>query len=245
MDYKSIQKALMLKKLAALFFSFLLVACGGGGGGASPSSDVVASSLAFPLRQININQLENSSSAPFTVSGTINGYSVTGSGNIVDSLLSEASFEGKSALKQTSSIKGTITANGQTSSLDSSGATYVDYNYILLGEIDSYYTIYTDYSVPTSVHVNDAGPLVNGKRYTISINKTLFDTVEVSYVVEADTATTALLSIIYTHKDINGAFTGEQTINKYRIGADGTSTRVKSTVSVNTSTSKGNLVFSF
>jgi len=69
-NYKSIHKALMLKKLATLFFSFLLVACGGGGGGSSPSSDVVASTLAFPLRQININQLENSSSAPFTVSGT-------------------------------------------------------------------------------------------------------------------------------------------------------------------------------
>lgn len=235
----------MLKKLAALFFSFLLVACGGGGGGSSSGSGVVASTLAFPLRQININQLVNSSSVAFTVSGTINGDGVTGSGNITYSGLSNATFEGKPALKQTATVTGTTTSNGKTSPINSSGNVYVDSNYVLLGEINNYYTIYTDYSVPTSVHVNDTGTLVNGKRYTISISRPLFDTVEVTYLVEADTSTTALLSVFYTHKDINGVFTGEQTINKFRIGADGTSTRVQSTVSLNTSTSKGNLVYTF
>lgn len=245
MDYKSIQKALMLKKLAALFFSFLLVACGGGGGGSSSGSGVVASTLAFPLRQININQLENSSSAPFTVSGTYNGYSVTGSGNITDSrLMRDATFEGKSALKQTSTITGSITVNGQTAPLSSSDTTYVDPNYVLLGNSGNYYIVYADYSIPTSVYVNDTGTLVTGKKYASSINKTLLGTLTVTYVVEADTATTALVSIIFTDKDSYGTVTETQT-NQYRITADGTSARVKFTIWTNTSTSKGTLVLSF
>lgn len=221
---------------------FVVLSCVRGGGS---SSNVVASTLAFPLRQININQLVNSSSVPFKVSGTINVDSVTGSGNITYSGLSNATFEGKPALKQTATVTGTTTSNGKTSPVNSSGNTYVDLNYVLLDEIGDYYTIYTNHSVPTRVHVNDTGTLLTRKRYTLSITRPLFDTVEVTYLVEADTATTALLSTIYTHKDINGAFTGGQTINQYRIGADGTSTRVQSTVSLNTSTSKGNLVYTF
>ena len=234
----------MIKKIVLLVSVLLtLAACGGGGGS---GSGVVASTLTFPLQQININQLVNSSSAPFTVSGTMNGYSVTGTGNLTDGTLSAATFEGNPAQQQITTITGSITVNGQTSSLGSSSTTYVDSNYLPLGVSDTseYTVMVTANPIPSSVHVNDTGTLATGNRYTNSTKSTLLDTLTMTYVIEADTATTALLSVINKYQDMNGTIT-ETSINQYRIGADGTSSRVKSTGSFNTSTTKGNLTYTF
>jgi len=92
---------------------------GDGGGGGTDSK--VASTLAFPFRTSYLNQIANSSSSSFSLSGTLNGVSVTGSGTTVSGRLSTGTFEGVTALTRISTLSMTLTDGKTSMPLDTSG----------------------------------------------------------------------------------------------------------------------------
>jgi hypothetical protein len=112
--------------------------------------------------------------------------------------------------------------------LNTSSVSWVDSNYIPVGESGG-----TDYvvvtgvpSIPTSVRVNDTGTLYTANRYSNSTKTLLRGTKTVTYVVEADTASTALISLISTEKD-NFSTTTSTSAGQIRVTPAGALTRVK------------------
>ena len=76
--------------------------------------------------------------------------------------------------------------------------------------------------------MNDTGSWYVANRYATSAKTTLNGTVTSTYVLEADTANTALLTIIGVYKNTAGATTKTLT-QQLRVGSDGTFTRIKET----------------
>lgn len=83
--------------LLLIFGMLTLTACGEGGG--DDDSGPVTSTETFQLKNAWINSVSNSSSTPFTISGTSSGFSITGSGTATESSLTNANFEGISCKK--------------------------------------------------------------------------------------------------------------------------------------------------
>ena len=107
-----------------------LTACGGGGG----STPAAVSTSDYQLRQAWVNYMTLSGTQRFTVSGTLSGVAVSGSGSETDGSLVAATFEGRSALSKTIVVTGSLSGGGQTIPYGSSGVGYVDSNYMPLGQ---------------------------------------------------------------------------------------------------------------
>lgn len=217
----------MIKTLVAVSTLALMTACGGGGGGGS--SGPVASTDTFPLTTILANSLQSSSNS-FTVSGTSSGTAITGSGSATRGSLSAGTFEGAAAQQRTTTVTGSITANGTTVPLNSSSVSWVDSNNVPLGESGGtdYIVVTGTPTIPATVRVNDTGTLYTANRYSNSTKSVLRGTLTVTYVVEADTASTALLTLIRTEKD-NSSTTTSTDSAQVRITPAGGLTRIKET----------------
>jgi hypothetical protein len=210
----------------ALTVSLALSACGGGGGDNSASAGPVTSSETFQLRTAYVNYVKETRSLPFTVTGTSSGTKFTGSGTATQGALTSATFESQAAQQKTSTISGSITVNGVTQPISSSSTTYVDSNYNPLGSSGSDYSVVTgSASIPNTARVNDTGTWYSTIRYASSTKAILRGTETVSYVLEPDTASTALLKIIISKKDTSNNLTSSTTVT-FRIKPDGTLTRI-------------------
>ena len=207
----------------------LLAACGGGGGGGS--SGPVTSTETFQLQTAYVNFFNASNSLPYTISGTSSGYAVTGSGTLTESSPVNGTFESVSALQKNSANTFTITANGITASDASSSSSYVDSNYIPLGHSGTEYTVITgNVVIPMTARIGDSGTWSTENRYTNSSKTSLLGTTTTTYVLEPDTASTALLKIIDTEKNTSGTTTAT-TVETYRITPAGSITHVSATIS--------------
>lgn len=208
-----------------------LAGCGGGGGPSSP----IASTDTYQLRTAYVNYLTDTRSAPFSVSGTVNGVNVTGSGSATQGALTSTTFENQTALQKVSVITGTLNANGQTLPLSTSSTTYADSNYNPLGFSGTDYEVISGaVTIPTTARVNDAGEWYSSIRYATSSKSTQRGTASVSYVLEPDTASTALLKIIRIEKDTSGATSSTSSIS-FRMTPSGGLTRLtESTISSGT-----------
>jgi len=206
-----------------------LTACGGGGGGGGTVAPV-ASTETFPLKAIYINAVISPSSENFTISGTSSGVAVTGSGTVTSSNLSAGTFEGLSALQGTSTLTGSFVANGVTYPLNFVGISWFDSNYVPKGTSSNseYSVIVGTPTIPITVRINDTGTLYTENLYTSSTKAVFLGTETESYVLEADTASTALLTIISVEKNKSGITTNTGT-DQYRITPTGTFKRIKST----------------
>ena len=218
-----------IKPLIALSALVLITACGGGGDGGTAAP--VASSETFSIKAVRINGLLSPSSNKFTISGTLNGAAVTGSGSVTSSNLSAGTFEGLPALQRTTTATGSYVANGVTYPLNSLSITWVDSNYEPKGSSNrSEYGVITGTpSIPTKAKINDSGTLFTFKRYTNSTKAVLLGTKTVSYVMEADTASTALLTIISVEKNTSNITTSTNS-DQLRITPTGTYTPISETV---------------
>jgi hypothetical protein len=216
------------KLLLATTSVVLLAACGGGGGGETQGP--VASTSTFPLFEIHVNTLKASSNT-FTVSGTVNGTAVSGSGNATRGSLSAGTFESATQQQRTIAVTGSISANGQSAPLNSSAIDWYDSNYLPLGNTggEDYVVVTGTAVIPASVRVNDTGTVYTATRWSNSSKTFSRGTEVISYVVEADTATTALLTLILTEKDTSNT-TLSINSQKFRIKPDGTFTRIKDTL---------------
>lgn len=213
-----------LSRVLALTLLLALSACGGGGGTASTGP--VASTETFQLRTAYVNYVTETRSLPFTVTGTTSGNSVTGSGTATQGALSSATFESQAAQQKTTTVTGSVSANGVTSPLSSTSTSYVDSNYNPLGSIDTDYAVVTvGASIPTTARVNDTGIWYSTIRYSSSSKAVRRGTETVSYVLEPDTASTALLKIILTEKDNSNNETSRSTVT-FRMTPAGALTRI-------------------
>ena len=197
-------------KCAIAFSTFaFLAACGGGGSSTPTNTGPVASTATFNLLVANAEYSKKSSTTKFTISGTTGaGVSVTGSGTGTTGTPSSATFEGKPALKSTSVLVGSWSGNGKTIPLNSSSDSFMDSNYLPLGSSGSEYEVITGTpTLPTAARVNDTGSIYTANRYTNSSKTTLLGTKTIAYVIEADTASTALVTLINTEKDTTGKTT--------------------------------------
>jgi len=222
----------LIKTLTAVSALALMTACGGGGGGGGGGAAApVASTDTFPLMTVYTNSLTTSSSNNFTISGTVSGVAVTGSGTVTFGNLSAGTFEGVAAQQRTTTATGSIVVNGTTVPLNSSSIDWVDSNYVPKGESGGtdYIVVTGTPTIPTAARVNDTGTLYTANRYSNSTKSVLRGTETVTYVLEADTATTALLKLIITEKD-NSNTTTSTSSTQFRITPAGAFTRVKETL---------------
>jgi hypothetical protein len=155
---------------------------------------------------------------------------ISGSGTATTGNTTSGTFEGQSALQRTTTVTGSFTANGTTFPLNGSTVDWVTTNYVPLGSVGTAYEVVTGTpTLPTAVHVGDTGTVYTGNRYTTSAKTTLLGTVVTTYVVEADTAATVLVTFINTYKNTSNVTT-RTTTSQLRVTTSNTYTRVKDTL---------------
>jgi hypothetical protein len=193
----------------------LLAACGGGGSDAgAPTAPVTT----FPLL---------AGYTALTAAGGTNNYAITGSCNgsatVADSAAVASTFEGVTGYSTTTTATINLT-NCTPAASTSSGTTYYDGNYAPLGTLDSGGEYGKVLSVPpplpASVKVGDASVYATVTTYTDSTKTTVTGSRVLSYVIEADTSSTAIVNVISKDYDTaNTLFFTQQ--SRYRMAADG------------------------
>ncbi|OIQ99461.1 hypothetical protein GALL_183980 [mine drainage metagenome] len=186
---------------------------------------IAASTLTFPLLT-GLKAFEISGeSRTFTVSS---GCSGTGTLSSVPAT-TPSTFEGVSGYSAVTSISWSLT-NCTPATYTDTSIDYYDSNYIPLGYDDtagggSYAVFNTTPNIPASVTVGNAGSIGTRTLYTSSTKATVNGKEVVSYVVEADTANSAIIDLITKSYNPAGALTAT-TQDRYRITASGAITRL-------------------
>jgi len=232
-----VQRKLLLPTITKLTtilitVTLILAGCGGGGGGGSGSGGAaqtfpgtVTSTLSFPLQIGMANSVKNGLSANFTVSGTC-----SGSASLVDATPISAIFEGASvfSVASTQTINFTNCTPATTTGTQTS---YYDNNYLPAGTSFSgdYGVFLTPTNIPATVKVGDTGAIGTQNNYTDN-TKTVFTGQDIiSYVIEPDTATTAIVNLIDKTYNSSGVLTSTQQ-DRYRIVSNGTMTYISSDI---------------
>jgi hypothetical protein len=157
-------------------------------------------------------------SKSFTISGTC-----SGSGNKSSSPANTAAtFEGIAGFSSTSTTTLNFT-NCTPASTASTSTVYFDTNYDPRGfnSVGVNYGVYlTPLVIPTSVTVGGTGVLGTQTLYTNSTKTTGNGTIALSYVVEADTASTAIVNLIAKVYNAAGTLTATEQ-DRYRITSTG------------------------
>jgi hypothetical protein len=201
---------------------FLLTACGGGGGSSTPAGPVT-STQSFPLQTGYKSLIANGLTKSFTVSG-----SCTGSGTKTSApATTAATFEGVSGLSAVATLTMTLTGC-VPSSIAQTATVYFDSNYVQLGlnSVGVNYGVWpTAPAVPASVTVGGTGIIGTMNLYTDSTKATSNGRQDLSYVIEADTASTAIVNLIAKIYNASNVLTATEQ-DRYRISAVGTLTPV-------------------
>jgi hypothetical protein len=220
---EELREILMRIRTAVLSITSILALglSGCGGGGSTAPAGPVTSTLTFPLLSAYQTLTANGFTKNFTISGNC-----SGTGTDTEAPASTATtFEGTSALSAGSAITWTY-SNCTPASNAVTSTTYYDSNYMPLGGSgDSYGVFLTPVSLPTSVTVGSTGTIGTETLYTDNTKTTGAGRSDFSYVIEADTSTTAIVNLI--QKEYNTAnsliITGQ---SRYRITATGALTPV-------------------
>lgn len=191
---------------AALIFSVnivLLAACGGGGG--SGQTGPVASTLSFPLQAGYRALTANGSSNNFTISGTCNGSGT----RTVGAANTTTTFEGLPALSAASTLTLRF-VDCTPSSVASTSTNYYDANLIPRGfsSVGVNYGVYlTAPTIPSTVMVGNTGIIGTETLYTNSTKSIRNGIITSSYVVEPDTANTAIINLVGRIYNSSGTLT--------------------------------------
>lgn len=216
------------KMLLIAFACSGLLACGGGG--STATTGITASVLAFPLKSGANNLIVSGYSKAFTVSGTC-----TGSANISRSgATSGATFEGSSALSAVETITASYTGCS-VSSAASSVTGYYDSNYVGLGYSSStrYGVFRSPPVIPTTVTVGMTAIIGSENLYTNSSKATSAGRSDISFVIEPDSSTTAIVNVIGKDYDTSNALLSTVQ-SRFRIDASGLLTSVSVDVQYST-----------
>jgi hypothetical protein len=225
-----------------------LAACGGGGGGSSAPAGPVKSTLSFPAASAVNTRTANGHTTTLTAKGTSATEITDGlcSGTItqtVGPVTGGATFENGPALSTVEVT--TISFSNCTPAFVSSTATaYFDSNYLPLGvnvQGGNYGVYLVPPNIPNSIMVDDAGIIGTETLYTDSTKNVPAGRVDLSFVVEPDTANTAILNLIAKEYDASSQllFTEQ---DRYRITSTGATTAISFDIQFAT-TSSTHLVF--
>jgi hypothetical protein len=240
-----------------LLASTLLAGCGGGGGGGSsnamPAGPVV-SALSFPLQSAQKALAAAGRTNSFTlsitaVSGTTALGPCSGSGSATDApATTPTTFEGKLALSSVSTLTITSPASPGCNAVNitQNSTNFFDSNFVPVGNIivgGDYSVFLIPPSVPTSVKVGDTGTIGTETSFTDSTKATPTGTVVTSYVIEADTSTTAIVNLISTNSDTAGTLTSTEE-DRFRITAVGALTPI-STILLSADASRTRVVLTY
>lgn len=202
-----------------LLSAMLLVGCGGGGGGGGASS---VSTSSFPLKNGLANSIATGGTTYYTVSG-----SCSGTANSIDALPAATTFEGVAAQSALTTENMRFT-NCAPLSVASTTTSYYDASYTPLGSAitgNHYGVFLTPASIPALVKVGDTGTIGTQTLYTDSTKTVLAGRDVLSYVIEPDTANSAIVNM--TTKSYDAAnlltYTGQ---SRYRILVSGAMTPV-------------------
>lgn len=199
----------------------LLAACGGGGGDGDADAGPTASVLSFPLQAGYRARIAAGSIDNFSVSGTCKG-----SATVTNGAATASNFEGVTgyAAPETATVNLT---NCTPATISLSGTNYYDEAYSPLGssipgvEYSKYEFLPS--AIPASVRVGDAANYLTFDTYTDSSKSVRTGQEVLSYVIEAETSTTAIANLSVRSFDTsNRLLFTEQ--SRYRIAADGTLT---------------------
>ena len=210
--------------VSCLFVAALAVGCGGGGDAVPESS-----AMSFPLSQIAQSVVQERGSYPVRLEGTAT-YSgesvpVTGSGTVSLSTGS-GTFEGVVHAERRVSVTGSVSVRGVTVPIAANVQEYYGADTKPIGRIDSdSYCVYEGQSpIPAFVKVGDSGSWYNSVCYTSSAKVSRVSTSSATYVIEPDSATTALLKLV--QRVNSGSGQGNVAVASYRITSAGSYTKV-------------------
>lgn len=236
-----------MKVLLSALLLGLLTACGGGG--SDGASGPVASTLSFPLRQ-GVNTITaNGESVTLTAIGTSATQATdglcSGTYSFTESPANTSTtFRGQSALSANSSSSISFT-NCTPASTAGTSTYYYDTNYVPLGSVNTSSgrmgLWQTAPNIPTTVRVNDVIIVGTKNYFTNTSGSTNDGRCDESFVVEADTSTTAVIKQISKCYNTSNQLTST-TQGRSRIDASGTRTRLSIDIQYAT-TSTTHLVF--
>lgn len=203
-------------RITTLLF-VLLAACGGGGGSSSTTTTgTVTSTLSFNVK---------SAYASFVTAGVVKTFAVTGTCSGTASLTiapatTATVFEGITGFSGVNVTTMNYTNCTPATSV-STMTRYYDSNYVPTGSSTTgqYGVFLVAPSLPTSVKVGDAGVIGTQTYYTSNTKATGDGREDNSYVIEADTATTAIFNLISKYYNAAGTLTLTEQ-DRYRISAD-------------------------
>jgi len=201
----------------------LLAGCGGGGSdssGTTPPLPVPAVTTSFPLQAGYQARIKAGSNDDFTVTGPC-----AGTANISNGAASPAVFEGSSGFAATQSSTFILT-NCTPAKTVLSGTSYFDATYTPLGSSTTGAVYEKFLTAPlafaASVKVGETATVATFIRYADSTKAVVTGQRVLSYVVEADSANTAIVNLI--SKTYDTATPAQLLItqqSRYRIAADG------------------------
>jgi len=201
-----------------------LSGCGGGGGGGGAPSGPVTSTLSFPVQSGMNTLFANGFAKSFTISGTCSGSGTRTAGPATTA----TTFEGVAALSAVGTINFSYTNCTPATTAQTFTAYYNSSNYLPLGmnSVGVNYAVYlTPPTYPTSVTVGGTGIIGTQTLYTDSTKTTGNGHVDGSYVVTADTASTAIVTMIGKIYNAAGTLTATEQ-DAWRITATGALTPV-------------------
>ena len=140
--------------------------------------------------------------------------------------MTSSTFEGAPALRKTSTLTGTLDLLGDKFPIADTSAFFFDTNYSPLGRIaaNNYCVVTSKTPIPVTVRIGDNGNWFAATCYTSSSKLTRVGGSNVSYAIEPDGASTALMKIVYRAVDAAGNnLTSTET---YRVTIFGAVTRV-------------------
>lgn len=222
---------------AVLSLAIMLTGCGGGGSTAAGPTGPVASTLSFPVAQAMATDATAGSSYNFTAAqtGTV---TCAGSGSITRAQATTSTtfnITPTTAVPAMSAVE-TFTLNWTNCTPASAATTATQYytptTYVPLGfnSVNVNYGAYlTAPSYPATVMVGGTGIIGSEDLFTDSTEQTSNGRIDSSYVVSADTASTAIITLI--GKEYNASsvlvFTEQ---DAYRITAAGAVTRINTNI---------------
>lgn len=176
-----------------IYCVFLIAGCGGGGGSGTTTPAPIVSSLSFPLQSAYLSRVKSGATDNFTLTGTC-----TGTATISMGIPTATIFQGISGFSIADTL--TVSTTGLTNcASDSNASIYFDTNYNYIGfnisSLNQYGLVSTITPVAASVHVGDtavfANPLIH--KHNSYGDYGIYGEQIISYVIEADTATTAIV----------------------------------------------------
>jgi hypothetical protein len=210
-----------LRTLAVCISVFSLASCGGGGGDAGGPSNIAT--MSFPLLAGYKASVIAGSSVNYTVSG-----GCAGTATLVSAPAIPATFEGVTGFSAADSATINL-SNCTPSSSTTSGVEYYDANYTPVGTM----TTGEEYAkfpvvpnpLPASVRVGDGATVGTLLVYTDSTKAVQTGTRVISYLIEADSPSTAIVNLVSKDYDLSNQLLLTQQ-NRFRMAADGTLTSI-------------------